>query len=76
MHDRLAPAAFAAIAGAVALFASAYDWEWFAAHPRAQWVPSVLGNKGARFFYAAVGIFMLFVAGAVGSGALEAALGG
>jgi multidrug efflux pump subunit AcrB len=53
-------ATFALAGGVLALLASWKDWSWFFGSSKAWLIVNIVGRKGARVFYAALGVAMLF----------------
>jgi hypothetical protein len=51
------------IAGGIfSIVAEIKDWNWFMNHRKAWIFVKLLGRKGARIFYVALGIFVIFLA--------------
>ena len=46
-------------AGVFSLCGAGFDWEWFMNNRKARIIAAVLGRKGARAFYAILGIALV-----------------
>lgn len=55
---------FALIVGLVSVLAAWFDWDWYMTHRKAIFFVNVFGRKGARIFYAILGV-ALFALGFV-----------
>lgn len=53
---------FSACAGAFAIIASIFNWDFFFESRKARFMTSIIGRDGSRIFYAAVGIFLFYLA--------------
>ena len=58
----------AMIVGAVVASAAIFNWDHFYQLKKAQWVESLWGRRGARFFFAALGLFLIVLGSAIAIG--------
>jgi hypothetical protein len=49
------------VAAAFVFLAAWQNWNWFFEHPKARLVVLLFGRNGARWFYAAIGCFLLWI---------------
>jgi hypothetical protein len=56
--------------GVFSICGAVFDWDWFMNNRRAEFAVSIFGRRGARMFYAALGLAIIVLGALVASGAL------
>jgi small neutral amino acid transporter SnatA (MarC family) len=61
-NPNIIPIIIAIFTGAFTLLASLLNWDFFFKHKRTQFFVKRIGRKGARVFYAVMGLILFFFA--------------